>query len=316
MLDAGDELVCPACGITNGKEVVEGGSEGVRKVPRFGSYALGSFMGAGRQIAKNGGRRFRGLDGSGRRYGYLKSVSDFTGREEGVQIDCSKIIERVGELLRLPRVTIVEATAMSRKVFGAPHAHHRVTAASVSAHCLISACKVGGVCSVDAQEIVRAHEPFGKVTTASVMRLAFESPIRTDTRRPEEFVVPIIGRLSGSTKLARSLSEDGIPAERFLRSLAECSREILAKLEGGARWGKRPRTLAATSIYAAERTLAGREKRKPRISQRELAECVGSSEYTIREQFSSCFRGVADATESRRPSHLPATEGKIFPPAR
>lgn len=307
LIDALDEMVCPGCGITKDKEVLENGVEVQMKVPRFGSYVLGSFMGAKRKVGEASSRKFRGLDGSGFRYGYFKAVSDRAGKEEGAQVDCAKIIERVGELLLLPRLTIVEATAMARKVLAHTRSSRRITAASVSAHCLISACKIGGVCSVDSKEIIKAHAPFGRVTTSSVMRVAFDSPIRTFTRSPVDYVAQVIGRLSMNPRLAKLLAADGAPIAPFLRALTETSMEVLANLEEGSKWGRRPTILAASAVYAAERTLALREKRKPRISQRDLAECVGSSEYTIREQFSSCFGGMPMAlAREGRPSHLPA----------
>jgi transcription initiation factor TFIIIB Brf1 subunit/transcription initiation factor TFIIB len=317
MVDAGDELVCPRCGIANEKEVIEVGSEGPRKAPRYGSYRLGSFMGERKSHFVGDSGRYQGVAGSADRYGYLKTLSNRTGSEDGAQVDCSRIIERVGEKLRLPLVAVDEATRIAKKVVASPHPHRRLAVAPVSAFALISACKINSISSVDSREIIRAHCALGRrVTSSSVMRVGFHYPLTMVVRRPEDFVAPILARLSGTDKLATEFSnEAGLSV--YLRTLRDASIVALCQLKEEARWGRRPSTLAATAIYSAERILALREGRKTRISQREVAECVRCSEYTVREQCSSCFRTLTfKLTPQRKPSQIDEAEAKRYLPVR
>ena len=287
MVDAGDEFVCPRCGIVKEKEVLE--FDG-RALPRFefGNHALGSYMGS--KLTTNEERRSRGFSKANSTYGYLKIVSDFAGREDGADYACFRMTRRVCEKLHLPDFVVQQASSVARKVLATKHDDRRFTIAAVSAYSLIVACKVESVTSVSVREIVDAHSALGRrVKASSIIQLSLESSIKTAPRRPEEYVSKILAKLSLNERMSQTLIREGVPKTIFLNSLRSIALEVLARLDRSITAGRRPCALAASAVYAAEVLLSRRESRKRWITQRDLAECGDSAEYTIRGQVSEIF---------------------------
>lgn len=303
IIDAGDELVCPGCGIAKEKEVVESPQARTPR-PRDAVRApLGSYMGP-RSGAD--GATMRGIAASGARYEYLKAVSDYAGRDEDAAVDCARLIERVGEKLSLPSAVLLEAASLANRVLSTVKTSRRLTVSAVSAFSLISACRIAGTVAVSPREIIEAHRATGRrVSPSLVIHLALESPVRTYASGPEEYVPRIIARLSSSTGLSRMLEKDGISMAGYLSALRPCALELLRSVDRTEMSGKRPCALAAAALYSAETVLALCEGRRKRVTQRELAECGDTSEYTVREQVSTIFSPVVQKAAARRLLNLP-----------
>lgn len=289
LLDAGDELVCPGCGMASEKQVIEP-PQAARQRPRDAVRSpLGSYMGA--RFAPAAERTARGITGEEDGFGYLKVVSDHVGRGEGAAVDCAKLIERVGEKLGLPGPVLLEAASTANKVLMAARGcPRRATIAPVSAYSLISACRTAGVKGVSPREILATHAVLGKkVSSSSVIRLAIDSPVRTYASGPEEYLARIIGRLTSNQRLSQRLARDGAPMAGYLAALRDCGRELIALAEPTEMSGKRPCALAAAAVYSAEAVLSAREGRDRRLTQRELAQCGDTSEYTVRDRCAGIF---------------------------
>ncbi len=291
------------------KEVIETGPSGTPRVRSPGGKALGSYMGS---IGITNEERFsRGLSGSNSKYEYLKLVSDFAGMDEGPAGMCAKMIERVGEKLFLPRFVIVEAASIARKVLSVEHHHRRITTAAVSAYSLISACKVEGVTAVSIVEIMGAHAALGRrVTLSSIIQLTLESPIKTFARTPEEYLSRVLARLSMNRGLNELLVKEGVSQARYFNSLRETAMEVLRFVDEEARAGRRPGALAASAVYSAEMVLSLAESRRRRITQRDLAECGDTAEYTIREQCARIFMPFVERLVARRQQTLPPASAR------
>jgi len=303
LVDVGDELVCPGCGIVKEKEVLENDGRGSPKFD-LGKHALGSYMGSIQTT--NDERRSRGFSRANSTYGYLKVVSDFAGREDGADYACFRMIRRVSEKLFLPDFVVQQAAAVARKVLATKHPDRRVTIAAASAYSLIAACKIEAVTSVSIREIVDAHTALGRrVKASSIIQLSLESPIKTVARRPEEYVSRILAKLSLNKRIGQTLVREGLSQTVFLNSLRTTAREVLAEVDSSVTIGRRPCAMAASAVYAAEVVLARRESRKRRITQRDLAECGDSAEYTIRGQVSEIFMPAVERLVSGR-QRLPA----------
>ena len=256
--------------------------------------ALGSYMGS--RVTTTKERASRGVGGNGSSYRYLKVISDFAGRNEGTPATCARMIERMGEKLLLPRVVRLEAASIAKRLLALPRPHRRVTIAAVSAYALIAACKLEGVTSVSVREVIEAHAALGgRVTSSSIIQLTLESPVRTYARRAEDYLSRVVARLSLNQRLGQELARVGVGQTAFSGSLRETASELLGLVSSESRAGRRPSALAASAIYSAEQVLSRLEKRKRRLTQRELAECGDTAEYTIREQ---CARIFAPAVES------------------
>jgi len=309
LLDAGDELVCPTCGIAKEKLVVQAVIREPVGLPPLGKQALGSYMGSMGITREE--RQSKGITGTNSKYEYLKAVSDFAGRNEGTPAICAKTIERVGEKLCLPRFVLLEAALIARKVLAAEHPHRRITIASVSAFSLIYACKVAGITSVSVGEIISAHVAIGRrVTSSSIIRLAFESPIRAHARRPEDYLSRVLARLSMNERLADTVRRERISQVAFFAELRDTATELLGLMGEEARLGRRPCALAASAIYSAEMVLSESESRRRRVTQREIAECGDTAEYTVREQCARLFAQAVEALTARKKLALPSAAAR------
>jgi transcription initiation factor TFIIIB Brf1 subunit/transcription initiation factor TFIIB len=304
MLDVGDELVCPRCGVVEEKIVVEvPPGDGPSKVPATGRQPLGSFMGT--YSITNRERFSRGLSASSSRYEYMKAVSDGAGKEDGSLSDCVKLMERVAEKLYLPRIIIVQAASVAKKVFEAPRPRRRVTVAAVSAYSLIVSCKIEEATSVSLRELVAAHSALGMhVTHSSIIQISLDSPIRTFARRPEDYLQRVLAKLSLSGALRARLDHERVALEPYLASLRETAGELLVLVGEGPTAGRRPCALAASAIYSAELVLCACEGRKKRTTQRAVAGCGDTAEYTLREQCAEIFASAVKELAARRKQPL------------
>lgn len=305
LLDLEDELVCPGCGAAREKQVIEPPLAG-RTRPRDAVRApLGSYMGP--RYGTAGERTARGITGEARGYRYLKLVSDSAGRDEGAADDCAKLIERVGENLALPGQALLDSVSTASRILAAVRRKARRTAIGpVSAYSLISACRAAGVRGVSPREILATHAALGrKVRYSSVVRLALDFPIRTYACGPDEYLSRVIGRLSANKRLSDRLARDGVRIPSYLAGLRECARELIGLAESTEMSGKRPYALAASAVYSAETVLSVSEGRNRRLTQRELAECGGTSEYTVRDQCAMIFLPAVRKLLARRKQPLP-----------
>ena len=308
LLDTGDELVCPVCGMVGEKQVFDPPLV-ARARPRDAVRSpLGSYMGP--RFAPARERTARGITGEDDRYGYLKVVADSTGREEGAAVDCAKLIERVGEKLGLPASILLEAASTANKVLATVQkTSRRMTIAPVSAYSLISACRTAGMTAVSPREIMATHQALGRrVSSSSIIQLAIDSPVRTFASGPSEYLSRVIGRLSANRRLSERLAGEGVQLASYLASLRECGEQLLAQAERTEMSGKRPWALAAAAVYSAETVLSACEGRSRRLTQRELAQCGDTSEYTVRDQCAVIFLPAVRKMVARRsrPPPVPA----------
>ena len=286
--------------MTMEKQVVEAPPGGLPRPRESVRRFLGSYLGS--RSTRREDRTARGITGVDEGYEYIKKMSDFVGRDDDSAAECARLIERVGEKLFIPRRVLVEAASMAREVLAASKgSKRRLTVATVSAHALISACRVEGATGANVREIIDAHLVLGRrVSSSSIIQLALESPIRTYPRTAGEYVPRVLGRLSLDAAFASGLARDGVSLEAYFGSLRRLAAELLSLAEPTELSGRKPCALAASALYSSEAALAGRESRRRRVTQRQLAECAGASEYTIREQCAAVFAPAIRRLEGRR----------------
>ena len=302
LIDAGDEFACSGCGLVKAKEPLDPPREAVEPGVAKRSF-LGSYMGTLWITKKE--RASRGLSGSNSKYEYLKMLSDYSGRQEGVAEACDRLILRVGEKLVLPAVVMEQASSMARSVLSSDPTKRRVTAAVLSAYSLINACKVEGVTSASVSEIIEAHAALGrKVSSSSIIQLSLESPFKSAPRGPEDYIVRVLARLSRNGKVCQELKRKGIAQTPYFNSLRETAAELLLGVKKAEMTGKRPCALAASAVYSAELVLASRESRGRLLTQRDLAQCGDAAEYTIRAQVAEIFMPVV----KREPAQVKRTQ--------
>jgi transcription initiation factor TFIIIB Brf1 subunit/transcription initiation factor TFIIB len=289
LIDAGNELVCPGCGIVSEKEVIEVYRSKGPALVELTTHALGSYLGSAGLTM--GERNSRGFSKSHSTYGYLKTLSDFAGREDGSTYECAKIVERVCEKLSLPKMVAAEATVLAKRLVGCTKGtDRRITLAAVSACAILASCKAAGVASVSTPQVLEAHRSMGRrVKVSSVIQVALRSDLKARPTRPEECLSRLLVNLSKNTRLGGLLEAENVGMTLYLRELRSLAEEVLGLVDDSEKAGHRPSALAATAIYAAEVILAGREHRERRIAQKDVAECGEIAEYTVREQYRQIF---------------------------
>jgi hypothetical protein len=160
LLDLGDELVCRGCGIATEKEVVGTGASRAPVAIDFTGQSLGGYLGPPDTGFEE--RFSKGLVGSPSTYRYLKLVSDYAGREDSALYSCAKMIERVAEKLKLPRLVMAQAVVVARTLLGSGGSRGEVSTATLSSYSVVTACRIMGVSSVSVKEVVEAHRLLGR----------------------------------------------------------------------------------------------------------------------------------------------------------
>src|SRR5579863_9511964 len=290
LVDAVDELVCQRCGVVMEKEVLEIAPATGPSLRGGAALPLGSFLGPAR--IRRADRLSEGFSRANSTYSYLKAVSDFAGKEDSSFYACEKMTQRAAERFSFPPVVVAQAVEVSKKILKSGARARGTTLAAISAYGLIAACKIEGITSVSVREIVAAYTSLGRrVKASSLIQLSLVSPIKTVARRPEAYVGMIMARLSAQEELLGKLAVEKVQPTSFFNSLRVAAEEALAGVERTTKSGHRPSAMAATAVYAGEVILSTREGRKKRVSQRDLAQCSDSAEYTIREQYRQIFSG-------------------------
>jgi transcription initiation factor TFIIIB Brf1 subunit/transcription initiation factor TFIIB len=275
-------MVCPGCGIVSDKEVVESRSGRAFVAADFTPQALGSYLGPIETSARE--RYSGGFSRTNSTYAYLKTISDFVGRNDGTLFECTRMVERVCERLTVPNVVMAQAVAIARRVLGSRHERRRATIAAISAFAIIASCRISKVGSVSTKEVIEAHRALGRsLRVSQIIKLSLDSEIRIEPRRPEDFLAVVLARLSAKLQTdSQGPTRQVVPHLRELQTLAV---EILDAVPEDSKAGHRPSALAATAVYAAEVVLSRQEHRTRVVTQRDVAECGNTAEYTVREQY-------------------------------
>lgn len=282
LLDLGDEMVCPSCGIVGEKQLSELGRGRVMAASDFTPQALGSYLGSWDIASRD--RFSRGLSGNHSTFSYLKTVSDFAGRNDGTLFECVRMVERVCEGLSLPNVVMARAVTIARRML-ASRTGKRTTIAAISALAIIASSRVGGATTVGTREVVEAHRALGRsLSMSSIIQLSLDSEIRIQPRSPEDCLGRILGRLEARIH-SRWAETQPMSLTSYMHELRSLSLEILGMVPEDCKAGHRPSALGATAVYAAEFVLAGRHCRPRLLTQRDVAECGDTAEYTVREQY-------------------------------
>lgn len=309
IIDAGDEFVCQSCGMVTAKEVLEGRERKMPQALDYTPHALGGFLGPPEQEyeEQQSPPTPPAFPDASSSFKYLKLVSDFVGKGESCVYSCAKMIERVCEKLSTPKIVVSQSMVIANKVFEL-RKRNEITVAAISAYSIITACKIEGITSVGVKEVVEAHRALGRrVKATALIQISLDSPIKTRARRAEDYLTRVIAHLSSNSGLRRKLEEHMMSETVYYNKLYEVAREALGIVEREAMGGHSPCGLAASAVYAAEVALAQSDSRIRFLSQREVAECIGVAEYTVREQYGEVFRPVGRELKDaiRREESLP-----------
>ncbi len=296
IIDVGDEFVCESCGMVTAKEVLEGRKGKMPQALDYTPHALGGYLGP---LEHGYEERFSpGFSRASSSFKYLKLISDFAGKGESSLYSCAKMIDRVCEKLGIPRIVVSQSMVIAKKIFELRRTRNEITVAAISAYSIITACKIEGVTSVGVKEVIEAHRALGRrIKLSSLIQISLDSPIKIRARRAEDYLNRVIAHLSSNLGLRRRVEEQNMSETVYYNKLHQVSREALSMVERYEMGGHSPCGLAASAVYAAEVALAHLGSRIRLLTQRDVAECVGIAEYTVREQYGEIFKPVGRELE-------------------
>lgn len=285
LVPSGGELACMKCGVVARTEEAASQNDAMSGKSRpIHDERLGSFMGTKEEEHSNAS--FNGTSS----VGYMKSVCDHIG-EDSAEWQCASLIERVAGRLSLPAFVTQNAVILSRRLVADRKTmrdagrRKRVTLPTISAYCLLAACRTAGMHHVSAKSVVQAHCDLGRrVTKSGLFRLGAESRVPLRPADPAGMIATVVGGLESNKDVLYRLKKNGVEPHAYFRRVIELSPAMVGRLRGIR--GANPRTVAASSVY-----LASREMPNKGFTQREAAETLGMAEYSVRE-FCCWARGI------------------------
>ena len=276
---AGDEFVCTTCGVV-ARRVEEEKFHlevHVSAPSQLSDTRLGSYVGD--RSAKDSKEDFNGVS----TLGFAKLLSDTMGVDT-TERNCAAMIRRVADRLAIPHFVMGNAMTLSRKILeSTPQGGgRRRKVAATCAYALLAACREAGLAHVNIKAIFQAFADMGHpVSKSSLFQLGLESPVSLRPSDPKALLRTVMAGLESNEAVLKRLKKDGFEPGPYFRGLLQASQTVLAAMDG-MKDGRNPRTVAAGSVYIASRKMAPRA-----VMQREVAETVGVTEYTIRE-FCGC----------------------------
>lgn len=277
VVPAGDEYVCSSCGrVARKVEEEKFHLELHFEAPsQLSDRRLGSYVGD--RSDRDSKADFNGVS----TLGFAKLLSDNLGVDGGER-NCKAMIRMVADRLALPAFVRDNAAALAEKMLADARANggngHRTNIPAISAYALLSACREAGMDHVGSKAILQAHSDMGnKVGRSALLRMGLDSKTPFRPADPKALLRTVMAGLESNGTVLKRLRREEFEPGLYFRSLLQESLAVLSAMDG-LRDGRNPRTVAAASVYIASRRVAPRA-----VMQREVAEAVGVTEYTVRD---------------------------------
>ena len=276
VVPAGDEYVCSSCGVVARKAEEEKFHLELHfEAPsQLSDRHLGSYVGD--RSDKDSDANFNGVC----TVGFAKLLSDNMGVDGGER-NCKAIIRMVADRLALPSFVRDNAAALSEKLLAESRARgkgRRTALAAISAYSILSATRAAGMDHVGSGTILRAFADMGhRVSKSALLKMGLDSKAPFRPADPKALLRTVMAGLESNEAVLKRLQKEGFEPGPYFRSLLQEALAVLGAMDG-LKDGRNPRTVAAGSVYIASRRVAPRA-----VMQREVAESVGVTEYTIRE---------------------------------
>ena len=276
VVQSGNEFVCTSCGVVARKvEEEKYHLEFHIEAPaQLSDRHLGSYVGD--RSDKDSGADFNGVC----TVGFAKLLSDNMGVDGGER-NCKAMIRMVADRLALPSFVRDNAAALSEKMLAESRTSgkgRRTSIAAISAYAILSSSRAAGMDHVGSGTILQAFEDMGhSVSKSALLRMGLDSKVPFRSADPKALLRSVMAGLESNGAVLKRLRKEGFEPGPYFRGLLQGSLAVLAAMDG-MKDGRNPRTVAACSVYIASRKMAPRA-----VMQREVAESVGVTEYTIRE---------------------------------
>lgn len=277
VVPAGDEYVCTSCGrVARKVEEEKFHLELHFEAPsQLSDRHLGSYVGD--RSDKDSKADFNGVS----TLGFAKLLSDNMG-VDGAERNCKAMIRMVADRLALPAFVRDNAAALAEKMLAESRADvesgRRTNTPAISAYALLSACREAGLDHVGSKATLQAYSDMGhRVSRSALLRMGLDSKTPFRPADPKALLRTVMAGLESNGAVLKRLRREEFEPGPYFRSLLQAAQAVLSSLDG-LKDGRNPRTVAAASVYLASRKLAPRA-----VMQREVAEAVGVTEYTVRD---------------------------------
>lgn len=252
-------------------------------------------------------------------FAHLKAIYDqqnrFRGYETTYRCFCS--LNRVAEMLRLPKTVRRRSAYLFRKAITGQKRAKGTTSLMLMGYCILHATReFDKTVPSRTREIAEAFQKLGhRVTVKAISRVGSEyRHLFTPEQRllrSENYLGRNLEKITSNTLVLQKIRRLSIDRFRYQRNMILVCNDILERINGAERGGRNPYIFSASTIYAGERYLARQTRRKPLLTQKLTAEIVGVAEYSIREHFCSVLKKHIDLLpdyEETTPAHSPVSE--------
>jgi transcription initiation factor TFIIIB Brf1 subunit/transcription initiation factor TFIIB len=244
---------------------------------------LGSFLGSSGPSSLNG---YPGLDFEFSTPAYMKTLSDFGLRSpaQKTQTYVLDIVVRLGESINLPRKAILDAQHMA-SVRLRQERIKKGSLPTLAAYCVIVAARRVGRNTISWKMVSKNLSLMGhKVKLTSLISIATAAPLERGKIRMDEYLKDAIRNLMMSPPVKDGIEMCKLNPLKYEALLLKKSFSMMTTLGNDAFSGYNPVAASATLLYMAEDTLTAEEGRRRVFTQKTVAEFLGVSEYTVREQ--------------------------------
>jgi transcription initiation factor TFIIIB Brf1 subunit/transcription initiation factor TFIIB len=281
LLSRDGEVVCSSCGIVVGIQA----DEAVTAEAATADLTLGSMIGR-RELVQPKSALPEAEDRL-----QASKVSESMQWHTSWNESCSKLTERIGEKLRLRKVTVKTAIHISRRITR----EGKIGKASVpvvSAYSLFCASRLTDS-SLTLRRIIQAYQDAGhRVSASKILSLTIASGFKPPNVDVEKLSSEVLARVFQKLRSCKLCQLKSINLNASIDNLQSLARAISQKAKNDGK-GFSPRTIAAGSVYLALSSVC-----PGAVSQETVAQMLGISQYSVKE-FCAWYRSES----GRRISH-------------
>ena len=260
------EVVCSSCGLVVGMQAEE--------TANAEAATAGTTLGS--MIGRRGALQPKSALPEVEDRLQLRKVSEPMQWHTSWNESCSKLTERIGEKLRLRKVTVKTAIHISRRITREGKIG-KTSIPVVSAYSLFCASRLTDS-SLTLRRIIQAYQDAGhRVSASKILSLSIASGFKPPTVDVEKLTSDVLARVFQKLRNCKLCRLDSIKLNTSLDNLQSLARAISQKAKNDGR-GFSPRTIAAGSVYLTLSSVCPRA-----VSQETVAQKLGISQYAVKE---------------------------------
>jgi transcription initiation factor TFIIIB Brf1 subunit/transcription initiation factor TFIIB len=204
---------------------------------------------------------------------------------------CSKLTQRIGEKLRLRKVTVKTAIRISLRITREGKIR-KASVPVVSAYSLFCASRLTDS-PLTMKRIIQAYQDAGhRVSASKILSLTIASGFKPPTVDVEKLTSEVLGKLFQKLRSCKLCLLKSINLNTSLDNLQSLARAISQKAKNDGK-GFSPRTIAAGSVYLAFSSVCPRA-----VNQETVAQMLGISQYAVKE-FCAWYRSESGRSISQ-----------------